>query len=1517
MSTNLTHFIANANKASKYVHLYPFLTVIGPKTYPKINKVRNPAYGIEIHPGTGFCQWLFPRLRLYAISFGLIKTWLFANLNIFLNKIPNNPKYKDIMQKPVILYIEDDKKQRESLSGKLYDRGFRVETAPDGKSGIEKLKSLNPDVIICDLHMPDMDGLKVLRQVRQISEDLPVLILTSHGTLSLALEAIKRGANHFIYKPVNIDDIEIHLHQAIEHNKMHRKLHEYSQGLEKMVAERTERIEYVNRQLAALSELSGKLTQIYSEDELLNRAPDFLTETLDFDRAACFLHENGDFELKSFCFKNDPPDIIERFKNNVIDRNIQLPPHFADCFNSRKTIFIDNLDSDSRWPKSPGRVVNAKSAVISPLNTKNGPIGILVGNLQYQHRELDDQDVARFEMFANMVGMAIDNIRVYQSLEKKVDERTRSLRIAYQELDDKAREAEQRRDQLQSIFDSSAAALIMVDKDENILVANRRLTDFFNLDASAINGRSLSELHDQINNDFENPEAHSRLLDHLRSMPDSIHEDHPQTELLYGRAVRITAPQERYLSLYSFPVLDASSQEIGRLWVYTDVTRLIKAEEQVRVIVESSPVPTLISRLEDGKLIYVNDHLLKLLGYSQEEVAGKSTTDFYADVSQREKVIKVLKEKGAVNDLAIQLKHKDGSTIWTMLSLALTSYRNETVIIGGLSDITQRKETEDALRRERNFINAVIDTAAALVVVLRPDGTILRFNQACEKISGYNASEVINRNFGDIFIVPEEQEILRERFDKIKQARGRVDGENYWLTKEGEKRLIAWSNNVMLDESGNVEYVIATGIDITDRRKAEEKQKLYHELFMNSKDGIVIVDREANYLESNPAYKQLTGYSDDDLVGRKIYDLMAVQDQMRFRESMRENGSFRGEMRAIRKGGEEFDVDVSVFKIEDEDGEFKNFAGIGRDVTEQKRAREALARRIWYEEGLAACSQALLTKADPQRAISEALLHLQIAARVTHVFILENYEDSEKGLSASLAYESIKEGEYVPSSRKALKIHYEPYLTRWKEILSDGDHIEGHISSFEPHEQEIMRSVTPVEYLVLLPITVGGEWYGVLGFEDCDDPGRTIDDEDIRLLRTGAEMIGGYIASKRFEESLRVSEERFRSLVENANDVIYSLKPDGTFSYLSPQFEKITGYDPGDFLDKPASALSHPDHVEEAREWVEQGMPLDHEHRFTGYQFRMQTRDGDYRWITTNTSVIRDEEGNPIEAIGIAHDVTEMIKLFEDLERTNRELVETQSQLVQTEKMASLGQLVAGIAHEINTPIGAVSSMHNSLVRAVEKLRQALESDLGEEYRKNPLLKKYIRVICDANRVIESGTDRVTTIVRRLRSFARLDEAELKTVNIHDGLEDTLTLIHHEIKHHITVNREYGDIPPIACYPGKLNQVFLNMLNNARQAIKDKGEIIIRTYQKDGHIILQFIDNGSGISKENLKRIFDPGFTTKGVGVGTGLGLSICFQIIRDHRGKIKVDSEPGKGTTFTIELPANLGKILEKEKQA
>jgi len=239
------------------------------------------------------------------------------------------------------------------------------------------------------------------------------------------------------------------------------------------------------------------------------------------------------------------------------------------------------------------------------------------------------------------------------------------------------------------------------------------------------------------------------------------------------------------------------------------------------------------------------------------------------------------------------------------------------------------------------------------------------------------------------------------------------------------------------------------------------------------------------------------------------------------------------------------------------------------------------------------------------------------------------------------------------------------------------------------------------------------------------------------------------------------------------------------------------------------------------------------------------------------------------------------------------------SQLIQSEKMAALGLLVAGVAHEINTPMGAIHSNNDIMTRAVGKVRKLLEPAPDNEVRR---LLDILGEVCRNN---EIATERIMKIVGSLKNFARLDEAERKKVDIHDGIESTLSLLRHQLRNRIRIVKSFGDIPEIECYPNELNQVFMNILVNAAQAIKHRGEITVKTWREGDRVKIAISDTGVGIPPENLSKVFDPGFTTKGVGLGTGLGLSICYKIIQDHRGTIAAESSK-QGTTFTISIPLN-----------
>ncbi|MGH7541483.1 MAG: sensor histidine kinase [Gemmatimonadota bacterium] len=263
--------------------------------------------------------------------------------------------------------------------------------------------------------------------------------------------------------------------------------------------------------------------------------------------------------------------------------------------------------------------------------------------------------------------------------------------------------------------------------------------------------------------------------------------------------------------------------------------------------------------------------------------------------------------------------------------------------------------------------------------------------------------------------------------------------------------------------------------------------------------------------------------------------------------------------------------------------------------------------------------------------------------------------------------------------------------------------------------------------------------------------------------------------------------------------------------------------------------------------------------------------------------------------------MTDPRELREEVERLRK----AQAELVNATKLQTLGTLVAGVAHEINTPLGALHSNHDVIARALRRLQDILADEVVTADELDQV-RRIVRAMDGVLRTNGIAVERMMGLVNNLRSFGRPDRAEIDRVDLREGLEGTLSLLGHALRE-IEVVREYDDLPAVECFPGRINQVFMNLLLNAAQAIHGPGRITIRTSAGEARVRVEVSDTGVGIPPENLTRIFDPGFTTKEARVGMGLGLLITRQIVDQHGGDLSVTSRVGEGTTFRIELPVRL----------
>ncbi len=1018
-----------------------------------------------------------------------------------------------------------------------------------------------------------------------------------------------------------------------------------------------------------------------------------------------------------------------------------------------------------------------------------------------------------------------------------------------------------------------------------------------------------------------------------------------------------------------------------------DEVELHKNESELKAIYENAPLIMLLVD-QDRRVLKMNGQALEFSGRSlQENVeirGGEALRCVHAfddangcgfgpeckNCGVRKSILETFETGKAIKcrEAAISSQSGEGRKDINLLvsTKPLEGFEKKVVLVC-IDDITDRKQTENELRAEKEFTEAALDSQGDTFFLFDPEsGKPVRWNKALCDVTGYTDSEIAQLICPYSYFKKEDfEKVINFIRHVIENGSGTIELD--LVCKDGHSIPFEYGVSAVKDSCGRSEYLIAIGRDIT-KRKATEKQLLESESvlsasFSSIQDGIVILDNNFDIIRINPVIEKWCDGA-DRVVGAKCYSC--------FRDSP-EPCDFCPTRKALESGNAEFKVlkgfpgsgvewlEVYSYPIKSVDtGEITGVIEFLRDISDRKRSEEALL--------------------ESENKLREA----QQMAQLGHWHWDVSTGEVEWSEWVYKIF-GLNPDEFTPTIDSVMA------MSPWPEDHQrDKELIQKAIESHEKgeYEQKFLR----------LDGSLGYYYSTFQGVYDQND-------QLVAIKGTVQDIT----ERKLVEQELLRERDRLEMAQEAAGFGMFDWDLINNKTVCSDRYFQLFGLEPQDKMITREDWLNlvHPEDRErvsrEVRHFLENGDVYDTE-------YRVVWPDGSVKWLNSKSRVFSDECGKPYRMIGIMSDITErkqaeeVVKTYnsrlknevkertEELQEKNilleneiserikaeKELKTAVSQLIQAEKLATVGQLAAGVAHEINTPLGAIGSSNTTIQQQFESILDNIDQEfeilkdnanlinqvinritsssidlnsrqarqmktilterltglnvkhpevtasllvsigLVENYESYlPLFEKenstqiidFVRKISNiisGSKIIDTAVKQSSRVVYALRDYARADQEEVKVLaNIKDTIETAIVLYGNRVKHGIDLKVELDDnIPEIECHPHELCQVWTNLISNAVHAMNNCGSLSIRLRQVEDNIQVTIADSGCGIPDEIKGRIFDPLFTTKPVGEGTGLGLDIVKRIIERHNGTLQLESQVGVGTTFTITIP-------------
>ncbi|MEB3827631.1 PAS domain S-box protein [Phormidium sp. CCY1219] len=1096
---------------------------------------------------------------------------------------------------------------------------------------------------------------------------------------------------------------------------------------------------------------------------------------------------------------------------------------------------------------------------------------------------------------------------------------------------------------LNSLIDNSPLGIGILDHQMRYLQLNETLAEMHGISVAEHLGKAVREVLPELADNVE------PALQYVLNTGESI----VNVEISENMPMR----GGYRTGLCSLIPLKTSDNAIAIGLFILDITEQKRAEaelqQQARIL--DQLCDAVITTDLQGNVTRWNQGAERIYGYAAAEAIGREITFLYPSDTvmyfQQEMMPQIQQQGSYEGEIKTQRKSGDLADVYLSVSQEKNGEGEVVGLIVYNIDITERKEAERERRATAQKLSLLVRETPLAAIEFTPNLEVVAWNPAAERIFGYSAQEANGRDIFDLIVLEE----LREQLEPIKSQLLNQEGGTYHVnenrTKDGRTIVCEWYNTPIVDESGEVNGLISLGLEITERLEAEaavrRSEQLYRTLVDNFPNGAVsLLDRDLRVILAGGTELAKMGLSKEVVEGKSIWEVFPPESCDR--AAPRYRAALAGDPSVFESQlGEETYI-IHALPLHNEADEIFACLVMSQNITEPKQAEEALRQSEERFRNLIETTSDWVWEVDGEGC------YTYVSPNVREILGYEPQEvlgkkptDIMHPIDADRASERLAE----------LCAGGEPF----KFVENTNLHKDGHRVILE-------SSGVPM-------FDREGNFRGYRGM-DRDISDRVFAEAALRereaQLRETAQREE---LLNRLIDRIRQSLDLDRILQTTVQEVRHSLHLDRcTFAWYRPQWEPPAWEVVRESVapDLPSQLGVYP--TAELGRMVEEHILSGEELRVedtsrvedpvlqqfmqgigaqAGVYIPLQTRGGEVGAIVGwcgDRRQWRDIEIELLTAIASQLAIAiDQARLYDDaataaatakaksqeLEGALRELQQTQTQLIQSEKLSSLGQLVAGVAHEINNP---VSFIYGNIIPAQEyaegllaliELYQASYPEPPETIVAEMEAIELDFIAEDLPKLLQSmkvGAERIQEIVRSLRNFSRLDEAQVKEVDIHEGIDSTLMILNSRLRElpnrpAIEIVKEYGTLPLIECYPGQLNQVFMNLLGNAIDALESsltdlnhQGQmtndqqqmtIQIRTTVDGEFAVIRLADNGCGMSDSVRQKLFEPFFTTKPVGKGTGLGLAISYQIIVEkHRGELECLSQLGQGTEVILKIP-------------